>query len=115
MKIRMIVQGQGIDLICAKKDTVESVCEKALVSTGNVHGSVLRDWEARLMSGRMLDLLGPMSQVGEDPRIFLNPRAGIGGNIPKTYSEGISPRPNKNHKVFANNQFNRKMQDWMNN
>ncbi len=78
--LTVVVNGRPIDLDVNENAPLHTLVPKALEETGN-QGQPLQNWELRDEKGTLLDL----NQKIEDfhfaagTKLFLNPKAGVGG------------------------------------
>jgi hypothetical protein len=80
VKISIIVNGQHTEVTASQRHALSSLIPGALDQTGNT-GRAPENWELRDPAGTLLDTTKRISAFGfgEGARLYLNPRAGVGG------------------------------------
>jgi len=78
--IRVIVNGQPVQVKASPHQPLIPVVNKALNESGN-SGQPLENWELRDASGQVLDLHKKVGDYGftDGVKLFLNLKAGVGG------------------------------------
>jgi hypothetical protein len=79
VRVVVIVSGQDVCVVAERREKLTYVKAAALKLSGNA-GRVLDAWEFRSEVGTLLLDEVLVKDLGWMPRIYLNPRAGIGGN-----------------------------------
>ena len=76
----VIVSGVDVVVVAKRSDPLSYVRDVALARTGNT-GRALESWELRNENGFTLPFEKLVRDLGWKPRLFLGPRAGIGGSV----------------------------------
>lgn len=81
VSITIVVNGQPTVVDAAENDPLRAIIPDALRQTGN-SGQPPENWELRDDDGNLLDLNKTIGDYGFDDkvRLFLNLKAGVGGN-----------------------------------
>jgi hypothetical protein len=81
LNVNIIVSGQTTGITINAHEKVEHLIKEALRNTGN-QGQPPGEWELRTADGRLLELGVSIEDAGitEGATLYLNPRAGAGGN-----------------------------------
>lgn len=81
IEFKIVVNGQAVEVKASTFDEIREAVEQALKDSGN-SGQPLADWELRDASGQAIDLGKKIGELGieEGATLFLNLKAGVGGN-----------------------------------
>ena len=80
MHLKIVVSGQGINMVAARHRTIRALIKETLYSSGNDRGA-LEDWELRTVDGRLIEqgILLRDAKVAHGDTLYLSPRAGCHG------------------------------------
>jgi hypothetical protein len=86
MKLKFIVAGSPVNLITNARNKLARATESALNLAGSIASPA--GMEVRDVDGRLLDQGVTLKALGvvEGQTLFVNPVAGVGGNVPKPKS-----------------------------
>ena len=81
ISVQVVVSGQATNLTVNVQQSVEHLVKEALKESGN-KGQPASEWELRTADGTLVDQALRISAAGiaNHAALFLNPRAGAGGN-----------------------------------
>jgi hypothetical protein len=81
LELVIIVNGQPVVVEANENAPLHTVIPKALEASGNI-GQPPDNWELRDATGELLDLSRKIKDLGlpADVKLFLNLKAGVGGN-----------------------------------
>jgi hypothetical protein len=79
MHLKIVVSGQGIEVVAARHRSIRLLIKDALLQSGNIRGA-LAEWELRTVDGRLLEPGVKLRDAGVShcDTLFLSPRCGVG-------------------------------------